>query len=210
MGIPFYGIEYNAPDINQPFSGGVVYTYYNEYYGLINNGWDYIWDSDGQVPYLKNTTEDKIITIDDSLSVSIKSEYAISNNLGGLMIWALGYDYIDGTQKLVQSMKYNYLDVDTDPNPDKFSVNIINYPNPFNPITTLRYDLPEATNVTITVYDMMGRKVKNLINTNQNSGYKSVIWNGTNDNGEMVSGGMYFYSIKTNTFSQKRKMILLK
>ena len=187
-----------------------MYTYYNEYYGLINNGWDYIWNSDGQVPYLKNTTEDKIITIDDSLSVSIKSGYAISNNLGGLMIWALGYDYIDGTQKLVQSMKYNYLDVDIAPNPNKFSVNIINYPNPFNPITTLRYDLPKATNVIITVYDMMGRKVKNLINTNQNSGYKSVIWNGTNDNGEIVSGGMYFYSIKTNTFSQTKKMVLLK
>ena len=86
----------------------------------------------------------------------------------------------------------------------------MNYPNPFNPITTLRYDLPEATNVTITVYDMMGRQVRNLVNTNQNSGYNSVIWNGTNDNGEMVSGGMYFYSIKTNTFSQTRKMILLK
>ena len=85
-----------------------------------------------------------------------------------------------------------------------------NFPNPFNPITNIRYDLPEATNVTISIYNIMGRKVKNLINTNQNSGYKSVIWNGTNNNGEMVSGGMYFYSIKTNTFSQTRKMILLK
>ena len=84
-----------------------------------------------------------------------------------------------------------------------------NYPNPFNPITTIRYDLFEATNVNITIYDMMGRQVRNLVNTNQNSGYKSVIWNGTNDNGELVSAGMYFYSIKTNTFSQTRKMILL-
>ena len=85
-----------------------------------------------------------------------------------------------------------------------------NYPNPFNPSTNIRYDLPEATNVTISIYDMMGREIKKLINTNQNSGYKSVIWNGTNDNGEIVSVGMYFYSIKTNTFNQTRKMILLK
>ena len=85
-----------------------------------------------------------------------------------------------------------------------------NYPNPFNPITTIRYDLFEATNVKISIYDMMGRKIKNLINTNQKSGYKSVIWNGTNDNGEMVSGGMYLYRLKTNTFRETKKMILLK
>ena len=85
-----------------------------------------------------------------------------------------------------------------------------NYPNPFNPLTAIKYDLPQATDMNISIYDMMGRQVRNLVNTNQNSGYKSVVWNGTNDNGEMVSGGMYFYSIKTNTFSQTRKMILLK
>lgn len=56
----------------------------------------------------------------------------------------------------------------------------------------------------------MGKEVKNLFNIYQNSGYKSVVWNGTNDNGEMVSGGMYFYTLKTNTFSETTKMILLK
>tara|TARA_B100001250_G_scaffold367439_1_gene349479 strand:+ start:12 stop:863 length:852 start_codon:yes stop_codon:yes gene_type:complete len=85
-----------------------------------------------------------------------------------------------------------------------------NYPNPFNPNTSIKYNLPENTNVEISVYNLMGILVKNLINTNQNSGYKSVIWDGTNNNGEMVSGGIYFYIIKTNTFSQTRKMILLK
>ena len=85
-----------------------------------------------------------------------------------------------------------------------------NYPNPFNPITTIRYELFEATNVNITIYDMMGRQVRNLVNTNQNSGYKSVIWNARNDDGKIVSAGMYFYSIITNTFSQTSKMILLK
>ena len=85
-----------------------------------------------------------------------------------------------------------------------------NYPNPFNPITRISYDLPEASDVTISIYNMMGRKIKNLINTNQSTGYKSVIWNGTNDNGEMVSGGMYLYRLKTNTFRETKKMILLK
>jgi hypothetical protein len=93
--------------------------------------------------------------------------------------------------------------------PTQFKI-IQNYPNPFNPITTIKYDLPKATNVNISIYDMMGKEVKNLINTNQNSGDMSVIWNGTNNNGEEVSAGMYFYIIKTNTLNQTRKMILLK
>lgn len=104
---------------------------------------------------------------------------------------------------------YGYLSIKPNLHSNKFNIEQ-NYPNPFNPMTTIRYELPEVTNVTISIYDMMGREVKNLINTNQNSGYKSVIWNGTNNNGEMVSGGMYFYFIKTNNFSQTRKMILLK
>ena len=85
-----------------------------------------------------------------------------------------------------------------------------NYPNPFNPITTIKYNLLEKTHVKFSIYDLMGTLVKNLVNNYQNSGYKSVIWDGTNNNGEMVSGGMYFYSIKTNTFNQTKKMILLK
>jgi len=60
VGIPFYGKEYNASDINQAFTGDVVSRLYNEYHGLINNGWNYIWDSNGQVPYLQNTSQNKI------------------------------------------------------------------------------------------------------------------------------------------------------
>ena len=56
-----------------------------------------------------------------------------------------------------------------------------NFPNPFNPVTTLRYDLPEQTHVNITIYDMLGREVKTLINQNQYAGYRSVIWDATND-----------------------------
>ena len=75
-----------------------------------------------------------------------------------------------------------------------------NYPNPFNPITTLRYDLPEDGLVDITVYDMLGNVVSNLINTNQSSGYKSVQWNATNNQGEPVSAGVYLYRIQAGDF----------
>ena len=84
------------------------------------------------------------------------------------------------------------------------------YPNPFNPITTLRYDIPENSHVTITIYDMLGRQVKTLINQTQNPGYKSIIWDATNDYGKTMGAGVYLYQIHTGKFTQTKKMILLK
>ena len=85
-----------------------------------------------------------------------------------------------------------------------------NYPNPFNPVTTFRYDLPENSHVTITIYDMLGRQVKTLINQTQDAGYKSVIWDTTNDYGNPVSAGVYLYQIQAGEYMQTKKMVLLK
>ena len=84
------------------------------------------------------------------------------------------------------------------------------YPNPFNPITSLHYDLPEGGLVNITIYDMMGRIVKTLVNSSQTAGYKSVQWNATNDRNESVSAGLYLYTIQAGEFRQTKKMVLLK
>ena len=85
-----------------------------------------------------------------------------------------------------------------------------NYPNPFNPVTTLRYNLPEDALVNITIYDMMGRVVKTMVNSQQTAGYKSVRWNATNDKGSPVSAGLYLYTIEAGEFRQTKKMVLLK
>jgi hypothetical protein len=94
-------------------------------------------------------------------------------------------------------------------NPEQFRLNQ-NYPNPFNPITTLRYDLPEDALVNITIYDMMGRIVSNLVSSQQNAGYKSIQWNATNNAGQPVSAGLYLYTIEAGKFRQTKKMVLLK
>lgn len=88
--------------------------------------------------------------------------------------------------------------------------NIYNYPNPFNPITTLRYDLSKDELVTIKVYDILGNMVNNLVNANQSSGYKSVQWDATDNKGQLVSAGVYIYTIEAGKFMQTKKMILLK
>ena len=85
-----------------------------------------------------------------------------------------------------------------------------NYPNPFNPVTTLRYDLPENSYVNITIYDMLGREVKTMVNQVQNAGYRSIIWDATNDYGKQVSAGVYLYRIQAGEYMQTKKMVFLK
>ena len=93
--------------------------------------------------------------------------------------------------------------------PKQFSVSQ-NYPNPFNPTTTLEYTLPENMAVQITIFDNLGRVVKNLFNGNQGSGYKKVVWDATDNHGQPVSAGVYMYSIVAGENRQTKKMILLK
>ena len=85
-----------------------------------------------------------------------------------------------------------------------------NFPNPFNPSTEIRFDLPENDHVTLAVYNMMGQKIKTLASRNMTPGYHSIIWNGTNDSGAKVATGMYFYSINTKNFQSIKKMLFLK
>ena len=85
-----------------------------------------------------------------------------------------------------------------------------NYPNPFNPTTQIRYDLPEDQMVTITIYDIMGRNIRTLVNTKQTAGYRLARWDATNDFGESVSAGMYIYTIQAGEFSSTKKMLYLK
>lgn len=101
--------------------------------------------------------------------------------------------------------------------PKKFTFHQ-NYPNPFNPATTFRYNIPENSIVNLTIYDLLGRQVRTLINQTQDAGNKLVIWNATNDNGKPVSAGVYLYKIQviqkdggqTGEYMQMKKMILMK
>ncbi|MFL3005112.1 MAG: T9SS type A sorting domain-containing protein [Candidatus Neomarinimicrobiota bacterium] len=93
--------------------------------------------------------------------------------------------------------------------PNKFMLHQ-NYPNPFNPKTTLEYELPLNAFIKITIYDLLGNEVKNLVSTNQSPGFKSIQWNSTNNQGEPVSAGVYLYNIEAGDYRQTKKMILLK
>ena len=85
-----------------------------------------------------------------------------------------------------------------------------NYPNPFNPMTTLRYGLVDRANVTLTIYDIIGKRVRTFDRGEEASGIKSLVWNGTDDHGKPLSAGIYLIQLQTGNFTQTRKMILLK
>ena len=84
------------------------------------------------------------------------------------------------------------------------------YPNPFNPLTTINYDLPKDSFVRIGIYDLMGRQIKTLVNENMVAGYKSINWNATNDLSQPVSAGLYIYTFQTGEFMKTKKMVLIK
>lgn len=93
--------------------------------------------------------------------------------------------------------------------PDEFAL-YPNYPNPFNPNTTIRYDLPRQCKVHLVVYDLLGKNVRTLINKTQTSGRKLVRWNGRDDSGNPIASGVYLYQISADDFIQTKRMILVR
>ena len=85
-----------------------------------------------------------------------------------------------------------------------------NFPNPFNPNTQLKYDLPRDALVSIGIYDILGRKIRTLMNANQTAGSYSLSWDAKNDIGEEVAAGMYLFSIQAGEYRATKKMVLLK
>jgi hypothetical protein len=85
-----------------------------------------------------------------------------------------------------------------------------NFPNPFNPSTTIQYFIPVASSVKISIYDVLGHAVRNLVDKQQNAGSYKISWNGLDDEGHTVNSGMYFYKLSVDNFSQTRKMLFLK
>jgi hypothetical protein len=85
-----------------------------------------------------------------------------------------------------------------------------NYPNPFNPSTKISYQLEKSEFVNFSIFDLNGNLIKNILNTKVNSGRGYVHWDGKNELGQNVSGGIYLYTIETPSFLKTKKMILLK
>jgi hypothetical protein len=116
---------------------------------------------------------------------------------------------ISGDDRVLFVNRYEYLSTEGEAVPVEFALHE-NYPNPFNPTTTLRFDLPKVSDITLTIYNMLGQKVRTFNYQNTSAGYHSVKWNATNDYGDPVGAGVYLYQLQTKDFVKTRKMVLLK
>ena len=85
-----------------------------------------------------------------------------------------------------------------------------NYPNPFNPVTNIVYDIPEVTDVTLEIYNVMGQRVRTLAQGSHEPGRYQIVWNATNDFGQGLSSGMYIYRIQAGDFVSVKKLVLMK
>ena len=97
----------------------------------------------------------------------------------------------------------------TDLHPENFRL-FQNFPNPFNPTTTISYNLPEDTEVHLKIYNLFGQEVRTLVNETQSAGSKSVVWNGKDTSGRIVSSGLYIYRLEAKNMVQNKKMLFLK
>ena len=184
-------IEYNTQGTTVTISWQAVT---NAQYYKIERAIDSLFIEDIEVNYAQNN-----FYLDESVEPNIEYYYRVAANAG---IWS---NYSDIIFVLLE-----YAHTENDNSIPKFYRIRNNIPNPFNPITSLRYDLPEDGLVNITIYDMMGRIVKTLVNSSQTAGYKSIGWNATNNRSEPVSAGLYLYTIQAGEFRQTKKMVLLK
>jgi len=116
-----------------------------------------------------------------------------------------GYFVIfSGDSTLVTSVKDNF-----ELSPEAISLKQ-NYPNPFNPATTIEYTLQENAQVSLCIFDVLGRRVKSLVNETQMSGIYKVLWEGDDDGGKRVSSGTYFYRLELNNFTVTKKAVCIK
>jgi GH18 family chitinase len=208
LGVPFYGKTFNnCSSFNTPFSFSSTPFYYDI---ASLTGWTRYWDTIAQVPYLSNGSS--VITYDDPMSISLKCQYAKTQGMAGIMIWELSQDVVGQSQPLLDAIWNQVLtSVESDRQSQKASAAngmlYDNYPNPFNPSTTIRYQLAENSFASLKVYDLFGRELGTLVNEFKNKG----AWLARFDASQLnLSSGVYFYRLEAGGLTQTKRFIFMK
>ena len=210
LGLPFFGQRFkNTAGLYKSF-GSAAEVVYTDVRTDMANGWTYAWDTLSQVPYLVDPWKTTLDTFDDSASIVVKCAFAKTSGLSGVMIWALGEDLWLGGQPLMEAVGHAMspsTGVSPQPAPPVAAGFVLygNYPNPFNPSTTVRYSLPYRSGVSLIVYNALGQEVARLVSGVQEAGTHEARF----DAGGLASG-LYICRIRAGDFVQAKGMMLLK
>ena len=167
------------------------------------------------VPSVKNATETKIAYADiyavmDQSALTHWSDESEITGEWGISACAGMYCVPPSNGPFTMTINEKVLSLDGDRHlPTAFNLQQ-NYPNPFNPVTSINYQLASDAHVTLTVYDIMGQKIRTVVNEDQSAGFRAVVWDGRDNYNNPVSSGVYFYRLHAGNNIQTRKMILMR
>ncbi len=196
-----------------PFSYYPMFAVIENFYGQKNEDgsielfWTTSYEKNcaGFNVYRSETQDDNFKKINEQLIIEQK-DYAfqdVTTKAGKTYYYKLEDISFTGRKKFHETISV------TAPTPEKYSLSH-NYPNPFNSITSFKYEIPTATHVTIAVYNVLGRKVKTLVDERKEPGFYTIYWDGIDDQGKNVVSGVYFYHMSTRKFNMTHKMIVVR
>ncbi len=219
LGVPYYGNywrtkspnAYAAVDTAKTKKGFVKSILFNDIISGYNSK-EKIWDNLSHTPWIRwqDTTWNQIWYDNDS-SLALKYDLAISKNLKGVGIWALGYD--DGRSELwnLIERKFSVPSGITELQEVPTQIHLYqNYPNPFNPETTISYKVQAASQVSLKVYDALGREIATLVNEYKQTGLHTATFSVKTPYMASLPSGVYFYRLQSGSYSKTKKMILLR
>ena len=173
-----------------------------------------VFDNDGSLKFTRlyedefgNSTLRPFIPLD--IKIKANGNYLVC---GTLELYEVEGRRVYPAQGIVAELEASTVSIEDDQTfqlPEQISL-LQNYPNPFNATTQLQFSLSTSDDVTLSVYDLLGRKIITLYDGFLNAGIHRVTWNGENESGEVVGSGMYFYRLKTSQNTTSKQMILLK
>ncbi|MDD2331917.1 MAG: T9SS type A sorting domain-containing protein [Candidatus Cloacimonetes bacterium] len=219
--LPEFDIRYHrrvSPGtINGPRTVDIgAYEYSSVYIGGING---YVYDSVSALPVdcVKIEILGKLPEFSDTLGC-----FQYPSGAGNYTVKASRWDYQDliipnvvvtlgeDTILNIPLVRTNVANDDNTQSPEPTDFGLANYPNPFNPTTTISFIAPQAGTTKLSVFNIKGQRVKMLYNGLLSKGHHSIVWNGLDERGTAVSSGVYFVRVEMNGISQTHKMILMK
>jgi len=182
-------------------SAYLAFYYYDDSYGMVGPGWEITDVIDASSPSSEWLNRSVTGTVPEGtvwVWAGVEYYQASNDDHGSVYTDMLEMHISDGVS----------VDLDADL-PGEFKI-LGNYPNPFNPVTKLRFDIDYRSNVTVTIYNILGNEVTTLQNGEMNPGRYSLSWNATNDQGQSVPTGMYLYKVTSDSRILTGKMLLMK